>query len=60
MNKEAQAALVAFKIVCSYIGTRDLVQGHMAFNTCSLKAEPAIPEPKEGSPIESRLEGVGE
>jgi hypothetical protein len=29
--KEAQACLVAFNVVCSYISTRDLVQEHIAF-----------------------------
>jgi hypothetical protein len=36
MSDEAQAALVAFNIVCSYIGTRDLIQEHLAFNVWPL------------------------
>jgi hypothetical protein len=32
INDEAQAALVAFNTICSYISTRDLVQEHMTFN----------------------------
>jgi hypothetical protein len=32
MNYEAQAALVAFNVMCSYIGTRDLIQEHLVFS----------------------------
>jgi hypothetical protein len=37
MNSDkAQACLVAFNTVCSYIGTRDLVQEHIAFKVWPL------------------------
>lgn len=32
INDEAQAAMVAFNNVCSYIGTRGLIQEHLAYN----------------------------
>jgi hypothetical protein len=35
-GNEAQACLMAFNIVCTYIGTRDLVQEHIAFNVWPL------------------------
>jgi hypothetical protein len=31
INFEAQAAIVAFNVVCTHIGTRDLVQDYLAF-----------------------------
>jgi hypothetical protein len=40
MNSDkAQACLVAFNTVCSYIGTRDLIQDHIAFKLCPLVNE---------------------
>jgi hypothetical protein len=36
MTDEAQAALVIFNVVYSYIGARDLVQEHLAFIVWSL------------------------
>jgi hypothetical protein len=33
-SDKAQACLVAFNTVCSYIGTRDLIQEHIAFKVC--------------------------
>jgi hypothetical protein len=39
INFEAQAAIVAFNVICTNIGTRDLVQGYLAFKTWSLRAE---------------------
>lgn len=47
MNDEAHAALVAFNVVCIYIGTRDLVHEHMAFIIWSLRAKSAMPDPKD-------------
>jgi hypothetical protein len=35
-SDKAQACLVAFITVCSYIGTRDLVQEHIAFKVWTL------------------------
>jgi hypothetical protein len=35
-SKKAQACLVAFNTVCSYIGSWDLVQEHIAFKIWSL------------------------
>lgn len=56
MNNEAWAALVAFPIVCSYIGTRDLVQEHIAFNIWPLKAKWNMTKLKEGSPTKKEAE----
>lgn len=39
MNFEAQATMVAFNVVCTYIDTRDLVQEHLAFNIWLLRVE---------------------
>jgi hypothetical protein len=50
MSDEAQDALVAFNAVCIYIGTRDLVQEHLAFNVWPLQANWEIPKSKEDSP----------
>jgi hypothetical protein len=36
MTDEAQACLVDFNVVCIYIGTRDLVQEHLAFRVWQL------------------------
>lgn len=49
MNFEAQATMVAFNVVCTYIDTRDLVQEHLAFNIWLLRVEWVMPEPKEDS-----------
>ena len=38
-SDKAQACLVAFNTVCSYIGTRDLVQEHIAFKVWPLVNE---------------------
>lgn len=46
-NFEAQASIIAFNVVCVHIGTRDLVQEHLAFNTRPLRAEWDMPEAKE-------------
>jgi hypothetical protein len=35
-GNEVQACLMAFNIVCTYIGTRDLVQGHIAYKVWPL------------------------
>jgi hypothetical protein len=39
IGNEVQACLMAFNIVCTYIGTRDLVQEHIAFNVWPLVNE---------------------
>jgi hypothetical protein len=44
MSHEAQAILVSFNAMCSYIGTSDLVQEHLAFRVWSLKAGWEMPE----------------
>jgi hypothetical protein len=36
MNDEPKATLVAFNVGCSFIGTKDLVPEHLAFNVWSL------------------------
>jgi hypothetical protein len=33
INFEAHVSIIAFNVVCTHIGTRDLVQEHLAFNT---------------------------
>jgi hypothetical protein len=38
-SDKAQASLVAFNTMCSYIGTRDLVQEHIAFKVWPLVNE---------------------
>jgi hypothetical protein len=43
VNK-AQACLLAFNIVCSYIGTRDLVQEHIAFKVWPLVNDWEMPK----------------
>jgi hypothetical protein len=35
-GNEAKACLMAFNTVCTYIGTRDLVQEHISFKVCPL------------------------
>jgi hypothetical protein len=35
-SDKAQACLVAFNTVCNYIGTRDLIQVHIAFKVWPL------------------------
>jgi hypothetical protein len=45
MNSDkAQACLVAFNTVCSYIGTRDLVQEHIAFKVWPLVNDWEMPK----------------
>lgn len=50
MTDEAQACLVTFNVVCSYIGTRDLVQKHIAFWVWPLVNQWEMLKVKEGSP----------
>jgi hypothetical protein len=38
-GNEVQACLMAFNTVCTYIGTRDLIQEHIAFKVCPLVNE---------------------
>jgi hypothetical protein len=35
-GNKVQACLMAFNMVCTYIGTRDLVQEHISYNVCPL------------------------
>jgi hypothetical protein len=44
IGNEVQACLMAFNIVCTYIGTRDLVQEHIAFKVWPLANEWEIPK----------------
>jgi hypothetical protein len=56
MNSEkAQACLVAFNTVCSYIGTRDLVQEHIAFKVWPLVNEWEMPNETAASSSEGVL-----
>jgi hypothetical protein len=54
-SEKAQACLVAFNIVCSYIGTRDLVQEHIAFKVWSLVNEFEMPKEPAPSSTEGDL-----
>jgi hypothetical protein len=36
IGNEVQACLMAFNTMCTYIGTRDLVQEHIAYKVWSL------------------------
>jgi hypothetical protein len=45
--EEAQIALVAFNVMCNYIGTRDLVQEHLDFSVWSFQTSCEMSEPKE-------------
>jgi hypothetical protein len=56
MNSDkAQACLVAFNAVCSYIGTRDLVQEHIAFKVWPLVNELEMPKETTDSSSEGGL-----
>jgi hypothetical protein len=59
MTDEAQVALVAFSAVCSYIGTRDLVQEHLAFKVRPLASHWEMLETKEDSPTKQDAEKGG-
>jgi hypothetical protein len=48
INFEAQASIVAFNVVCTHIGMRNLVQEHLAFNILPLRAEWSMPEMTKG------------
>jgi hypothetical protein len=56
INDEAQAALVGFNAVCNYIGTKDLIQEHLAFNVWPHRTKQEMAEPKEGSPTKGEAE----
>jgi hypothetical protein len=43
-SDKVQACLVAFNTMCSYIGTRDLVQEHIAFKVWSLVNDWEMPK----------------
>jgi hypothetical protein len=44
MNEAAEECQRAFGVVCSFIGTRDLVQEHIAFRVCSLVEKWEMPQ----------------
>jgi hypothetical protein len=44
IGNEVQACLMAFNTVCTYIGTRDLVQEHIAFKVCPLANQWEMPK----------------
>jgi hypothetical protein len=50
--EEAQACLVVFNVVCSYICTRDMVQEHIAFKVWSLVNEWEMSKAEKGSTSE--------
>jgi hypothetical protein len=47
INFEAQTSIVAFNTVCTYYGTRDLVQEYLAFETWPLRTEWEMPKKSE-------------
>jgi hypothetical protein len=47
--ERAQACLVAFNVMCSYISTRDLVQEHIAFKVWPLVSDWKIPKETDAS-----------
>jgi hypothetical protein len=54
---EAQAAMVAFNVVCTHIRTRGLIQEYLAFKTWSLRSEWKMPKmtEKDASNVEPGL-----
>jgi hypothetical protein len=44
LRKDVQACQVAFNTVCTYIGTRDLVQEHIAYKVWPLASEREMPK----------------
>jgi hypothetical protein len=44
IGNEVQACLMAFNTVCTYIGTRDLVQEHITFKVWPLANEWEMPK----------------
>jgi hypothetical protein len=54
-SDKSQACLVAFNTVCSYIGTRDLVQEHIAFKVWPLVNEWEMPKETTASLSEGDL-----
>jgi hypothetical protein len=51
VNFEAQAAIVPFNVVSTYIRTRDLVQKYLAFKTWPLAAEWGMPKVSKGDAL---------
>ena len=56
--EEAQACLVVFNVVCSYICTRDMVQEHIASKVWSLVNEWEISKDEKGNTSEQGREKV--
>ena len=54
-SDKAQACLVSFNTVCSYIGTKDLVQEHIAFKVWLFVNEWEIPKETTDSSSEGGL-----
>lgn len=59
MNDKARATMVAFNVVCSYIGIRDHVQEHLAFSVWLHLANWEMLEPKEDNPSRQETEKGG-
>ena len=57
INFEAQAAIVVFNVVCTHIGTMDLIQEFLAFKTWPLAAKWEMSNmfEKDASDVEPRL-----
>jgi hypothetical protein len=54
-SDKSQACLVAFNTMCSYIGTRHLVQEHISFNVWPLVNECEMPKKTTDSSSEGDL-----
>jgi hypothetical protein len=55
MDEAAEECQRAFGVVCSFIGTRDLVQEHIAFRVCPLVEKWEMPKETVKEPDESGL-----
>jgi hypothetical protein len=55
IGNEVQACLMAFNTICTYIGTRDLVQEHIAFKVWPLANEWEMPKEAASSSSQSGL-----
>jgi hypothetical protein len=57
-TEKSQACLATFNIVCIYIGTRDIVQGHIAFKVWSLAVEWEMPKDAEADTSQTAKKAI--
>lgn len=57
MKDDAQTTIIAFNTMCSYIGTRDLGQEHLAYNVWPLKAKWSMLQPKGNNDTKYYVKG---